>query len=86
MFLLQTRTSYAVHYKSWRHILDSPASGYPGAYKLLNIHHLVTFVNTFLHRLISEVSSYNICEFDQIASNSLQVIKIVHERFDCSYY
>ena len=63
-----------MRYKSWRHILDSPASGYPGAYKLINIHHSVTFVKIFLHRLISEVSRYNICKFDQIASNSLQVI------------
>ena len=77
MFLLQTRNSYSVHYKSWRHILDSPASGYPGAYKLINIHHSVTFVKIFLDRLISEVSRYNICKFDQIASNSLQIIKIV---------
>ena len=73
----------AVHYKSWRHILDSPASGYPGAYKLISIHYSVTYVKIFLHRLILEVSRYNICKFDQITPNSLQVIKIVHELFDC---
>ena len=67
-------------------MFDSPASGYPGAYKLINIHHSVIFVKKFLHRLISEVSRYNICKFDQIASNSLQVIKIVHELFDCPSY
>ena len=83
MFLLQTRKSYAVHNKSWRHILDSPANGYSVAYKLINIHHSVTFVKIFLHRLISEVTRYNISKFDQIALNSLQVIKIVHELFDC---
>ena len=87
MFLLQTQKSYAVHFKSWRHISDFPASGYPGAFKLINIHHPVKFVKIFLHRFISEVSRFNICKFDQIASNSLQVIKIVHELFDCpSYY
>ena len=48
----------AVHYKSWRHILDSPASGYPDAYKLISIHHSVRYVKIFLHRLISEVSIY----------------------------
>ena len=37
----------AVHYKSWRHILDSPASGFPGAYKLISIHHSVTYVKYF---------------------------------------
>ena len=86
MFLLQTWKSYAVHFKSWRHISDSPASGYPGAFKLINIHHSVTFVKIFLHRFISEVSRFNICKFDQIASNSWQVIKIVHELFDCPSY
>ena len=70
----------------WRHILDFLASGYPGAYKLINIHHSVTFVKIFLHRLFSEVSKYNICKFEQIASHSLQVIKIVHELFDCPPY
>ena len=86
MFLLQTRKSNAVHYKSWHHILDSPASGYPGAYKLINNHNSVTFVKIFLHRLLSEVSRYYICKFDQIASVSLQIIKIVHELFDCPLY
>ena len=82
MFLIQTWKSYAVHYKSWGHILDSPASGYPGAYKLINIHHLVIFAKPFLHRFISEVSRHNVCKFVLIASNSLQVIKIVHKLFD----
>ena len=81
MFVLQTRKSYAVHFKSWRHISDSPASGYPGAFKLINIHHSVTFVKIFLHRFISEVSRFNICKFDQIASNSLQVIKKLSTNF-----
>ena len=57
-------------------MLDSPASGYPGTYKLISIHHSVIFVKIFLHRHISEVSRYNICKFNQIASNSLQVIKL----------
>ena len=83
---MQTRKSYAVHYKSWRHISDSPASGYPGAFKLINIHHSVTVVKLFLHRFISEVSRYNIWKFEQIDSNSLQVIKIVHELFNCPSY
>ena len=79
---LQTQKSYVVHYKFWRHILDGDASGFHGAYKLLNIHHLVTFLKIFLHVLISEASKYNMCKFYQIASNSLQVIHIVHELFD----
>ena len=76
----------AVHYKSWRHILDSPGSGYPGVYKLISIHHSVSYVKIFHHRLISEVSRYNIFKFDQITPNSLQVIKIVHELFVCPSY
>ena len=40
----------------------------------------------FLLVLISEASKYNMCKFDQIASNSLQVIHIVHELFDCPLY
>ena len=58
----------------------------PGAYKLINIHHLVIFLKMFLRVLISEVSKYNMCKFYQIASNSLQVIHIVHEHFDCPSY
>ena len=83
MLLLQTQKSYVVHYKFWCHILDGDASGFHGAYKLINIHHLVTFLKIFLHVLISEASKYNMCKFYQIASNSLQVIHIVHELFDC---
>ena len=86
MFLLQTWKSYALHDKSWCHILDSPASGYPGTCKLISIHHSVTFVKIFLHRLISEVLRYNICKFDHFTPNSLQVIKIVHKLFDCPSY
>ena len=33
--------------------------------------------------MISEASKYNMCKFYQIVSNSLQVIQIVHELFDC---
>ena len=40
------------------------------------------FENT-RHVLISEASNYNMCKFYQIASNSLQVIQIVYELFDC---
>ena len=83
MLLLQTQKSCVVHYKFWRHILDGDASGFHGAYKLINIHHLVTFLKIFLHVLIPEVSKYNMCKCFQIASNSLQVIHIVHEHFDC---
>ena len=86
MLLLQTQKSYVVHYKFWRHILDGDTSGFHGAYKLINIHHLVTFLKIFLHVLISEASKYNMCKFYQIASNSLQVIHIVHEFFDCPSY
>ena len=67
-------------------LLDGDASGFHGAYKLINIHHLVTFLKIFLHVLLSEASKYNMCKFYQIASNSLQVIHIVHERFDCPSY
>ena len=84
MLLLQTQKSYVVHYKFWRHILDGDASGFHGAYKLINIHHSVIFLKIFLHVLISEASKYNMCKFYQIASNSLQVIQIVHELFDCT--
>ena len=86
MLLLQTQISYVVDYKNWRHILDGDASGFHGAYKLINIRHLVTFLKMFLHVLISEASKYNMCKFYQIASNSLQVIHIVHELFDCPSY
>ena len=86
MRLLQTQKSYVVHYKFWRHILDGDASGFHGAYKLINIHHLLIFLKMFLHVLISEASKYNMCKFYQIASNSLQVIHIVHELFDCPSY
>ena len=41
----------AVHYKSWRYILDSPASGYPDAYKLISIHHSVKYVKYFFIEL-----------------------------------
>ena len=64
-------------------ILDWDASGFHGANKLINIHHSVIFLKIFLHALISETSKYNMCKFYQIASNSLQVIQIVHELFDC---
>ena len=43
-------------------------------------------MKTFLHVLISEASKYNMCKFYQIASNSLQVIHLVHELFDCPSY
>ena len=86
MLLLQTQKSYVVHYKFWHHILDRDASGFHGAYKLINIHHLVTFLKIFLHVLISEASKYSMCKFYQTASNSLQVIQIVHELFDCPSY
>ena len=43
MHLLQTQKSYVVHHKFWRHILDGDASGFHSTYKLINIHHLVTF-------------------------------------------
>ena len=86
MLLLQTQKSYVVHYKFWRHILDWDASGFHGAYKLINIHPLVTFLKIFLHVLISEASKYNMCKFYQIASNCLQVIHIVHELFDYPSY
>ena len=66
--------------------MDGDTSGFHGAYKLINIHHLVTFLKIFLHVLISEASKYNMYKFYQIASNSLQVIHIVHERFDCPSY
>ena len=82
MTLLQTHKSYVVHYNFLRHIWDGDASGFHGAYKLINIHYLVTFLKLFLHVLISEASKYNMCKFYQIASNSLQVIHIVHEHFD----
>ena len=52
----------------------------------MNIYHSVTFLKIFLHVLISEASKYNMCKFYQIASNSLQVIQIVHELFDCPSY
>ena len=83
MLLLQTQTSHVVHYKFWRHILDGDASGFHGAYKLINIHQLVTFLKIFLRVLISEESKYNMYKFYQITSNSLQVLQIVHELFDC---
>ena len=86
MLLLQTQKSYVVHYKFWRHILDGDAGGIHGAYKLISIHHLVTFFETFLHVLISEASKCNMCKFYQIASNSLQIIHMVHELFDCPSY
>ena len=86
MRLLQTQKSYVVHYKFWRHILDGDANGFHGAYKLINIHHLLIFLKIFLHVLISEASKYNMCKFYQIASNSLQVIHIVHKLFDCPSY
>ena len=47
MLLLQTQKSYVVHYKFLRHILDGDASGFHGAYKLISIHHLVTFLKHF---------------------------------------
>ena len=86
MLLLQTQKSYVVHYKFWRHISDGDASGFHGAYKLINIHHLIIFLKIFLHERISEASKYNMCKFYQIASNSLQVIHIVHEFFDYPSY
>ena len=66
--------------------MDWDASGFHGAYKLINIHPLVTFLKIFLHVLISEASKYNMCKFYQIASNCLQVIHIVHELFDYPSY
>ena len=86
MLLLQTQKSYVVHNTFLRHILDGDASGFHGAYKLINVHHSVTFLKIFLHLLISQASKYNMCKFYQIASNSLQVIQIVHELFDCPSY
>ena len=86
MLLLQTQKSYVVHYKFWGHILDGDASGFHGAYKLINIHHLVIFLKIFLHVLISEASKYSMYKFYQTASNSLQFIQIVHELFDCPSY
>ena len=83
MLLLQTQKSYVVHYKFCRHILDGDASGFHGAYKLINIYHLVLFLKIFLHILISK---FSMCKFYQTASNSLQVIQIVHELFDCPSY
>ena len=86
MLLWQTQKSYVVHYKFLRHILDGDASGFHIANKLINIHHLVIFLKIFLHVLISEASKYNMCKFYPIASNSLQVIHIVHKLFDCPSY
>ena len=60
MLLLQTQKSYVVHYKFWRHILDGDASGFHGADKLINTHHLVTFLKIFFHVLVSEASKYNV--------------------------
>ena len=37
--------------------LDSPASGYPGAYKHINIHHSVTFVKYFFIDLSQKYQS-----------------------------
>ena len=86
MLLLQTQTSYVVHYKFSRHILDGDASGFHVAYKLINIHQLITFLKIFLRVLISEESKYYMCNFYQITSNSLQVLQIVHKLFDCPSY
>ena len=84
--LANTEVIYVVHYKFWRHILDGDASGFHGAYKLINIHHSVIVLKIFLHVLISEASKYNMCKFYQIASNSLQVSQTVYELFDCTSY
>ena len=46
-FLSNASLAYVVHYKFWRHILDGDARGFHGAYKLMNIHQLVTFLKYF---------------------------------------
>ena len=78
--------SYAVHYKSRRHILDCPASGDLCASELINKHLSILFIAIVLLELISEASKYHVCKFYQIALNSLQAIQFVHKLSDCPSY